>query len=60
VQSLLAREEDSAATTAAVRAGWAVLLALQGSPGELAEGWWELCGEAEAVHRQALTRLGRG
>jgi hypothetical protein len=59
VQYLLAREDDSA-TTAAVRTGWAVLLALEAAPGELGEGWWRLRRDAEAAHRQALARLGRG
>jgi hypothetical protein len=37
-----------------------VLLALEAKRGELAEGWWRLCAEAEAAHRQGLARLGRG
>jgi hypothetical protein len=60
VQYLLALEDDGAAITAAVRAGWAVLLALEAAPGELGEGWWRLCAEAEAAQRQARVRLGRG
>jgi hypothetical protein len=60
IQYLLALEDDSAGTTAPVRAGWAVLLVLEAAPGELGEGWWRLCAEAEAAHRQALARLGRG
>jgi hypothetical protein len=60
VWHLLGLEKDGDDTDAALQAGWAALLALSAAPGELGEGWWELCGEAEAVHRRARVRLGRG
>jgi hypothetical protein len=61
MQYLLALQDNNAATTA-MRAAWAVLLALEAVPGELAESWWRTCAEADAAHRQAQAqaRLGRG
>jgi hypothetical protein len=56
---VMAGEEEGETITAAIQAGWAVLIALRADSGELGDGWQTLCDTAEASHRQALAAVKR-